>query len=96
MKYYVLIYYLVPDYLSLRSAFREEHLRLAGEANQHGHLILAGAFSEPPDQALLIFRVADPSSIERFARNDPYVINGLVSRWEIRNWNVVIGNEKQD
>jgi uncharacterized protein len=96
MQYYALIYYLVPDYLSQRSPYREEHLRLAGEANKHGHLILAGAFSEPVDQALLIFRVADASSIERFARNDPYVINGLVSRWEIRNWNVVIGGEKQE
>jgi uncharacterized protein YciI len=74
MQYYVLIYYLVPDYLSLRGTYREEHLRLAGEANQEGHLVLAGAFSEPVDQALLIFRVADASSVERFARNDPYVI----------------------
>lgn len=27
----------------------------------------------------------------RYARQDPYVVNGLVARWEIRPWTVVIG-----
>jgi uncharacterized protein YciI len=34
--------------------------------------------------------------VEAFARNDPYVIRGLVTRWEVRSWNVVIGNEPAD
>jgi len=29
---------------------------------------------------------------ESFARHDPYVINGLVKRWEVRPWTAVIGN----
>lgn len=45
MRYYVLFYYVVDDYVS-RSAFREEHLRLAREANQRGELNLAGALSD--------------------------------------------------
>ena len=56
-------------------------------------LLLAGAMADPADQALLVFNVADPSVIEAFARNDPYVINGLVARWEVRPWTVVIGND---
>ncbi len=31
--------------------------------------------------------------VEEFARNDPYVLNGLVTRWEVRPWAVVIGDE---
>jgi uncharacterized protein len=92
MNYYALIYYLVDDYLVRRSAFRDQHLKLAREANQHGDLVLAGAFSDPADCALLIFRVQDKSVIEDFIRKDPYVINKLVTRWEIRPWTVVIGN----
>jgi uncharacterized protein len=92
MKYYVMFYYLVNDYLARRTQFREEHLRLAREANQRGELILAGALSEPADRALLVFRVSDRSVIEAFAKKDPYVINGLVARWEIRPWTVVIGS----
>ena len=49
--------------------------------------------SDPADRALLVFRVPDRSIVEDFARNDPYVTNGLVARWEIRPWTVVIGNE---
>ena len=96
MKYYALVYYLVEDYLARRSAFREEHLRLAREAHRRGELLLAGAFADPADRALLIFRAADRTVVEDFARNDPYVIHGLVTRWEVRPWSVVIGNDPSD
>jgi len=92
MAYYALIYDLVDDYIQRRSAFREDHLRLAQEAHARGELALGGAFADPPDRALLVFRAEDRSVAESFARNDPYVINGLVKRWEVRPWTVVIGN----
>ena len=38
MEYFALIYYLVDDYLSRRTAFREKHLRLVKEANGRGDL----------------------------------------------------------
>jgi len=93
MNYYALIYYLIDDYISRRAQFRDTHLKLAKEAKDRGELILAGAFSEPTDRALLIFNVADKSVIEDFVTNDPYIKNGLVTKWEIRKWTVVIGNE---
>jgi uncharacterized protein YciI len=96
MKYYALTYYLVDDYLARRAEFRENHLQLAREAHTRGELILAGAFSEPADRALLVFRVPDSSVVEKFIASDPYVIHGLVTRWEIRPWTVVIGNEPAD
>ena len=93
MNYYALFYDLVDDYLSRRAEFREEHLWLAREAQRRGHLLLAGALTDPTDRALLVFRAPDRSVVEQFARNDPYVIRGLVTRWEVRSWAVVIGNE---
>ena len=92
MKYYIMLYYLVEDYIARRAPLRDEHLRLA---RQRGELILAGALSEPADRALLVFRVLDRSVIEEFAKKDPYVINGLVARWEIRPWTVVIGSTNE-
>ena len=92
MNYYALIYHLVDDYMERRGQFREEHLKLAKELNEKGEMILAGAFSDPSDKALLIFRVADKSIIEDFVKKDPYVKNGLITKWEIRAWTVVIGN----
>ena len=91
MNYYALIYHLVGDYLQRRASFRDEHLSLARDMNRRGELLLAGAFSDPPDRALLVFRVKEKSSIEEFVRKDPYFVNGLVTRYEIRPWVVVVG-----
>src|SRR5260370_12220885 len=93
MQYYALLYHVVNDFVSRRSAFREEHLRLAWEAHRRGELLLAGALTDPADQALLVFRAPERSVVEDFARNDPYVTRGLVTRWEVRSWAVVIGND---
>jgi uncharacterized protein YciI len=93
MKYFILVYDVVEDYVSRRAAYRDEHLRLAREAHRRGELLLAGALGDPPDRALLVFRAPDRSVAEAFARNDPYVIRGLVTRWEVRPWAVVIGDE---
>jgi uncharacterized protein len=86
----VLEYTLVDDYLERRAALRDEHLALARAAHERGELLLAGALADPYDRALLVW-TAPREVVERFAEQDPYVVNRLVTRWEIRTWNVVIG-----
>jgi len=94
MGYYALFYReVVPDFISRRGGYREEHLGLAREAYARGELVLAGALADPPDGALLVFRSESPASAEDFVSKDPYVLNGLVKRWEIRPWIVVVGNQ---
>lgn len=93
MNFFVLFYYVVDDYVARRAPYREEHLKLAKEAQERGELLLGGALSDPVDKALLVFRGDNKSLIEDLVRRDPYVINGLVKRWEIRPWTVVIGRE---
>jgi hypothetical protein len=91
MNYYVLIYHLTDDYLERRPEFRAEHLQLASDAQGRGELVLGGAYSDPADTALLVWRAEDASVVEKFVNSDPYVKNGLIERWEIRPWTVVIG-----
>jgi uncharacterized protein len=91
MAYFALIYDLVDDYIERRAPLRAEHLLRAKEAHKRGEIVLAGAFASPPDKALLIFRGENRSAAEAFATSDPYVVNGLVKRWDIRDWTVVIG-----
>jgi uncharacterized protein YciI len=93
MKYYILKYYLADGYLERRSSYREEHLKLADELHQKGELILGGALTDPADEALLVFYVNDKSEIEDFISKDPYIKNGLILKWEIREWTVVIGKK---
>jgi uncharacterized protein YciI len=86
----VLEYTLVDDYLDRRGALREDHLALARAAHARGELLLAGALPDPYDRALLVW-TAPREVVERFAKTDPYVVHGLVTRWTVREWNVVVG-----
>lgn len=94
VMYLALIYDTAEDYLERRGGFREEHLGLAREAHARGELALAGAFTDPADTALLVWSTEDRAVVERFAERDPYVTNGLVTRWQVREWNVVIGADQ--
>ena len=90
--HYVLEYDYVADVLERRPAFRAAHLERAQAAHARGEIVLAGALADPVDRALIVFRVEDPGVVERFAREDPYVLNGLVTAWRVRPWTVVIGS----
>ncbi len=98
MKWWLLLYDVVPDYLERRGMYRQHHLGLVRDAHARGELVLAGAYSEPADGAVLVWQTADKGPIERFVASDPYVKNGIVTRWRIRPWTEVIttvlGGEK--
>jgi|SRR5215471_16198445 len=92
-NYYALFYdQLADDFVARRAPFRDEHLRLARESHGRGEIQLAGALADPADGALLVFRADDAAVAEDFAKNDPYVKNGLVKKWQVRKWSVVVGN----
>jgi uncharacterized protein YciI len=91
MRHFLLIYSTAKDYLERRGAYRTEHLRLAWAAQSRGQLILAGALANPPDAAMLLFQGDSPEAAEDFAQADPYVLNGLIDKWEVREWSTVIG-----
>ncbi len=93
MPYYAMFYDAVDDFIARRGAYRDEHLRLAREAHARGELVLAGALADPADGALLVFQGESPAAAEAFARQDPYVRNGLITGWRVRPWTVVVGNE---
>ncbi|MFN3916679.1 MAG: YciI-like protein [Flavobacteriales bacterium] len=89
--YYILFYKTVDDYLERRTQYRAEHLALAQEALKDGELVMAGALAEPTDGAVLVVKGDSPQVAEKFAQNDPYVVNGLITEWSVRSWTVVIG-----
>jgi uncharacterized protein YciI len=93
--YYILFYKTVENYIERRAAFRDAHLALARNSNEKGDLLLAGALADPADGAVLVFRGDGPEVAEDFARQDPYVLNGLIVEWKIRPWTVVIGADPE-
>jgi uncharacterized protein YciI len=89
--HYLLFYTYVPDVLEKRPKFRGAHLGHARAALARGELVLAGAFADPVDGAALFFSAASKSVVEDFARADPYVTGGLVTKWVVRDWTTVVG-----
>ena len=93
--HYLLFYEVVPNYAERRKPFRAAHLEHARTAVARGELVLAGALANPIDGAVLLFRGDSPAAAEQFAKSDPYVVNGLVTRWHVREWTTVIGPEAE-
>jgi uncharacterized protein len=58
-----------------------------------GDLVLGGALGEPLDQSVLLFSGDSPAVAEAFAKADPYVTNGIVTKWRVRPWTTVVGRD---
>ena len=93
--HYLLFYDVVPDYATKRMPYRGLHLDYAQKAVDRAELILGGALANPIDASILLFRVASPNVVEDVARGDPYVRNGVVTKWRVREWTTVIGKDAE-
>jgi len=88
---HLLLYSYVDDALEKRQPFRAAHLARATTAAARGELLLGGALADPVDGGVLVFSGgADVAS--SFAKEDPYVVNGVVTSWTVREWTVVVGS----
>jgi uncharacterized protein YciI len=87
--HHLLFYDYVEDIVERRAPHREAHLAHA-RTYKDGRLVAGGAVGDPPHGGVLVFRVDDAAEVEAFAREDPYVREGLVTAWRVEPWNVVI------
>lgn len=62
------------------------HTASADEFRKSGDLLMIGTFADPlADCSMAIFRSRDAA--ERFIASDPFVVEGVVVRWRILDWN---------
>ena len=83
-------YTYVDNMLEKRQPHRAAHLAYASKKNSQGDVIMGGALSNPVDAGIIICRSV--AAAEAFAASDPYVINGLVTEFQVREYNVVVGS----
>jgi uncharacterized protein YciI len=94
--YYVVLFEL--QFQSLEEAFAlcpdeiQAHVARTKQLHEQGSVLMAGAFVPQPGEGLQTMAVC-PSreEAEELARGDPFVKNGLVSRWSIREWHDMFG-----
>eukprot|EP01084_Bolivina_argentea_P031723 58717_1 len=91
-KYFCLFYDYVENVVEKRQPYRPAHLEYITQYVNDGKCKLAGAFADNFDGALIVFQCDDSSEVENFAKNDPYVLNGLVTNFKVRPWGVVTGD----
>lgn len=87
----MLTYKYVPDVVTKRAPLRAAHLQLAQQYSAEGKILLGGAFADPIDSAAVVFKTDTKEDVEKFVHADPYVQNGIVTEWKIREWTVVLG-----
>jgi len=86
---HLLLYTYVDDVLEARKPFRSGHIEAARAASARGEILMGGALAQPADGAVIVFTASEAA--ERFAEKDPYVLNGIVTDWTVREWSVVVG-----
>jgi hypothetical protein len=85
------MYDVIPDYATRRLPLRAAHFAYAAPFIERGELLLGGALANPVDGAVLLFQADSPAVAEGFARQDPYVVGGIVNEWAVREWTTVVG-----
>ena len=87
---YVLLYDSADDVLEKAPAHYPAHSARLDEFHGRGALLLVGPFGDPQGQgSMAIF--GSRAAAEEFVDGDPFVLNGVVRSWEIREWHESYG-----
>jgi hypothetical protein len=90
---YVVFYESAEDVAAKAPAFFAEHVAHYQKFTADGSLLLIGTFADPQlDGSMAIFNTREAA--EDFAGGDPFVRNGVVRNWTIKEWNEVLTREQ--
>ena len=89
---YVLFYESSDDVASKAPVHMDRHGEHIDEFHAAGTLLQIGTFGDPQAEgAMGVFTTNDAA--EKFATTDPFVVNGVVRRWYIREWREILGGD---
>lgn len=87
MPKYVLQYESAADVRTKAAAHFAAHKARWNEFLDQGTLLMIGTFTDL-EGSMAVFSTREAA--EEFARSDPFVLNGVVSSWRVREWNEAI------
>jgi uncharacterized protein YciI len=86
---YVLFYDSADDVASKAPAHFPAHQERLDKFHAAGTLLMVGTFADPQTEgSMAIFTTREAA--QEFAEGDPFVLNGVVARWHIREWNEIL------
>ena len=81
----VVFYESAPDVAARAPAHMAEHRARWEEFGRRGELLMIGPFANAQEEGSMgIFTTRQAA--EEFVRGDPFVLNGVVRNWYIRDW----------
>lgn len=92
MKNFAAVISYVDNMVERRAPFRPAHLDFLNGLVAEGKVVAAGAWADPVDGALILYRGDSLEEAEKLCRQDPYNVAGLWTDLKFREWNVVIGS----
>jgi uncharacterized protein YciI len=92
--HYLLFYEKAPDYAARQGPLHSAHLAHLRAAVRRGEVLLGGSLPDPVDgSAVLLFQADSPGTVAACAAADPFVLHGVVCRWWVREWQMVLGDD---
>jgi uncharacterized protein YciI len=86
---YVLFYESADDVASRAPPHFPAHQARLDEFHASGTLLMVGTFGNPQEEgSMAIFTTREAA--EDFARGDPFVLNGVVRDWHVREWDEIL------
>src|SRR5689334_2097550 len=89
MSKFVVLYESAPNVATNAPPHLAAHVARWKEFQARGELLMIGTFSNPQDEgSMAIFTSREAA--EAFIKDDPFVLNGVVQGWTIREWREVL------
>ena len=86
---YVLLYESAQVASSKAPKHGKAHQARLDDFRSRGSLVMTGSFTNPEDGSMSIFTSREAA--EEFIREDPFVVNGVITSWHIGEWDEVNG-----
>ena len=89
MKLFVVLYESADDVLSRAPAHFPAHKARLDAFHERGDLVMVGTFGDPQAEgSMAVFRSREAA--EEFMKEDPFILNGVVRAWQLREWNEIL------
>jgi uncharacterized protein YciI len=85
---YVVLYESADDVASRAPEHYPAHKSQLDDFHRRGEILMVGTFGDPQRQgSMAIFPTREAA--ESFVADDPFVLNGVIKRYEIREWDEI-------
>lgn len=85
----MLLYESADDVLSRAPVHFPAHKARLDAFHERGDLVMVGTFGDPQAEgSMAVFRSREAA--EEFVKDDPFVLNGVVRAWQLREWNEIL------